>query len=72
MAIMDLEDAREFEIDSHTLIHRILKKMRLCESYGIDYDKYIPKNDLRIVDEVLDCCLRNKDNNHILRKDYEV
>ena len=69
---MKERDVREFEIDSHTLIHRILKKIRLCEVYGIDYDEYLPKNDLRIVDEVLDCCLRNKDSKHILRKDYEI
>ena len=69
---MEFEDAREFEIDSHTLIHRILKKMRLCEKYGIDYDSYIDKRNLRKVIGALDCCLNNKDSKYILRKDYEV
>ena len=69
---MNLEDVREFEMDSHSLTHLILKKMRLCEKYGIDYDKYVDKSDLRTVIDILDCCLRNKDSKYILRKDYEV
>lgn len=68
---MEFKDEREFEMDSHTLTHCILRKMRLCEVYGIDYNEYIPKNDLREVIEILDCCLKHKDSKHILRRDYE-
>lgn len=69
---MEFKDVREFEMDSHTLTHCILRKMRLCEVYGIDYDSYIDKRDLKRVIDALDCCLKNKDSKYILRRDYEV
>lgn len=61
-------DVREFEISSHELVHIILKKIRECEIENIDVDEYIPKNDLRIVIDVLDCCLRNKNSRYIARR----
>ena len=61
-------DAREFKDDSHTLVHRILKKMRECEKYDIDYDSYIPRRDLLDIIEILDCCLKHKDSKYIDRR----
>ena len=69
---MTFEDTREYKPDCHTLVHRILKKMRECEKYNIDYDNYINRMDLVIVNEVLDCCLNHKDNPKITRRTYEV
>ena len=69
---MTFEDVREYKPDCHTLVHRILKKMRECEKYSIDYDTYINRMDLVIVNEVLDCCLKHKNNPKIVRRDYEV
>ena len=52
----------------HTLIHRILKKMRECEVENIDYEVYLNRLDLIIMNDVLDCCLKNKDSKHIARR----
>ena len=60
-------DVRELDENSHTLIHRILKKIRECEVYGIDYDSYINKSDLLMTLKILDCCLDNKDSKYIER-----
>ena len=65
---MNDNDVREFETSSHELVHIILKKIRECEIENIDVDEYIPKNDLRIVIDVLDCCLRNKNSRYIARR----
>lgn len=64
-----MNDERVFDPDSHTLIHRILNKMRECEKYNIDYDAYVDKDDLYRIIEILDCCLDNKDSKYILRSD---
>ena len=69
---MTFEDAREFKSDCRTLTHRILKKMRECEKYNIDYDTYLNRIDLEIANEVLDCCLKHKNNPKISRRTYEV
>ena len=34
-------DRRVLREDSHTLLHKILKKIRECERYNIDYDVYL-------------------------------
>lgn len=67
---MDMKeyDERELREDSHTLIHRILKKIRECERYNIDYDVYLNRVDFLIALDVLDCCLKNKDSKNIARK----
>lgn len=60
-------DARELEPSSYELVHRIKKMMRECEKYNIDYDEYLYKRDFEDAIEILDCCLRNKDNPRIKR-----
>ena len=60
-------DTHELEESSHTLVHRILKLIRECEVYGIDYDSYIDKLWLQEVIEILDCCIKNKDSKYIER-----
>ena len=62
-------DRRVLREDSHTLIHRILKKIRECERYNIDYDEYIDKNNLYNVLAMLDCCLEHKDSRNIARRE---
>ena len=62
-------DRRVLREDSHTLLHKILKKIRECERYNIDYDVYLNRGDFLIALEVLDCCLKNKDNKHIARRE---
>ena len=65
---MKKSDDRKLRESSHTLIHRILNKIRECEKYNIDYDVYLNRGDFRIADEILDCCLKNKDNPKIERR----
>lgn len=64
-------DERELRESSHTLIHRVLKKIRECEKYNIDYDVYLNRVDFLIANDILDCCLNNKDNPKIVRRSYE-
>lgn len=65
---MKESDVRELREDSHTLIHRILKKIRECERYNIDYDVYLNRSDFIDAIDILDCCLKNKDSKNIARK----
>ena len=71
--IREYYDIRELHevLSSHEIIHRILKKIRECEKYGLDYDAYIPKHELTVVLEILECCLDNKDSPNIKRREYE-
>ena len=66
---MNESDVRELREDSHTLIHRILKKIRECEKYNIDYDVYLNRVDFLIANDILDCCLKNKDSRNIARRE---
>ena len=68
---MDMKelDERELREDSHTLIHRILKKIRECERYNIDYDVYLNRSDFVDAVDILDCCLKNKDSKYIARRE---
>ena len=62
-------DDEELRPSCHTLVHRILKKMRECEVENIDYDVYLDKSDLIEIIEVLDCCLKNKNGKYIARRE---
>ena len=66
---MNESDVRELREDSHTLIHRILKKIRECEKYNIDYDVYLNRVDFLIANDILDCCLEHKDSRNIARRE---
>ena len=68
--IREYYDIRELPVSSHELLLRILKRIRECEKHNIDYDSYIPSDDLRIIIGILDCCLDNKDNPNIKKKNY--
>jgi len=71
---MTFEDVREYKPDCHTLVHRILKKMRECEVENIDYDVYLSRSRGELIEciKILECCLDNKDSKYIARRDYEV
>lgn len=62
-------DVREFEPDSHTLIHRLLNKIRECEKYNIDVDSYLDKREFIVSIEILNCCLNHKDSKYISRRE---
>ena len=64
---MKSNDDRILCRDSHTLIHRILNRIRECEKYNINYDAYLNKSDFYMALDVLDCCLMNKDKKYIER-----
>lgn len=64
----EFKDTRVLEPSSHYLVHKIMKRMRECEKYNIDYDEYLYKRDFEDAIEILDCCLRNKDNPKIKRR----
>ena len=66
---MKSNDDRILCRDSHTLIHRILNKIRECEKYNIDYDAYLNRVDFLIANDILDCCLDHKDSRNIARRE---
>ena len=65
---MKSNDDRILCKDSHTLIHRILNRIRECEQYNIDYDVYLNRSDFKEALDILDCCLKNKDSKYIARR----
>ena len=68
--IREYYDIRELPVSSHELIRRILKRIRECEKHNIDYDHYINDTELRCIIDILDCCLENKNNPNIKRRQY--
>ena len=66
---MKESDRRVLREDSHTLLHKILKKIRECERYNIDYDVYLNRGDFKEALDILDCCLKNKDSKYIARRE---
>ena len=68
--IREYYDIRELPVNSHELIRRILKRIRECEKHNIDYDHYINDDGLRCIIDILDCCLENKNNPNIKRRQY--
>jgi len=68
--VREYYDIRELELPSREFIHRILKRIRECEKLGIDYEEYIDKSCFQTLLEILDCCLENKDNPNLKRRDF--
>ena len=65
---MKQNDDRVLDTSCHELVHHILKRIRECEVENIDIDDYIPKQDLREIISILDCCLQHKDSKYISRR----
>lgn len=64
-------DDRVLSNDAYALIHRIKRQILECQKHNIDYDEYVDKDDLYRIIQTLNCCLKNKDNKNIKRREYE-
>lgn len=60
-------DARVFKTPTMDYIRKIKNLIRECEKYDVDYDTYIDRNELKIMIEQLECCIRHKDSRYIAR-----
>ena len=67
--IREYYDNRELDEPLYRTLWRIRILMRECEKYNIDYDAYVDKSQLYIILDQLDCCIDNKDNKNIKKKE---